>query len=96
MRRPLFDEGAPGRFPTARGSRVQGMTDRLASCDRPRARATIDGMTEMLPGEDPDLAETWAEMSPEERLRYQLAEGEDPPADVSERARAAFRDHPRP
>lgn len=53
-------------------------------------------MTEMLPGEDPDLAEIWSEMSPEERLRYQMAEGETPPAEVSERARAAYRDRPRP
>ena len=47
----------------------------------------------MLPAEDPELAGVWLEMSATERLRFQLAEGEEPPPEVAERARQAFRDH---
>lgn len=46
----------------------------------------------LLPSEDPDLAEVWPNLTPTERLRLQLFEGEPVPAEVSERVRAMYPD----
>lgn len=46
----------------------------------------------MLPSEDPDLAEVWKQMTPTERLQYQLAEGEPVPEELRERVRRAYRE----
>jgi hypothetical protein len=40
---------------------------------------------------DPALAEVWQDMDPEERLRLLLAEGEQPPAELSENVRRLYR-----
>lgn len=45
----------------------------------------------MLPGEDPDLAPVWQEMTPTERLLYQVIEDEPVPDQVSQGARDLFR-----
>ncbi|MEV0149122.1 MULTISPECIES: hypothetical protein [unclassified Nonomuraea] len=45
-----------------------------------------------LPSEDPGLAAVWQEMTPTERLRYQLAEGEPVPDEVRERVRRMYRE----
>jgi hypothetical protein len=43
------------------------------------------------PGEHPDLADVWQEMTPTERLRYQLAQGEPVPDEVREQVRRMYR-----
>ncbi|MEU4576592.1 hypothetical protein [Nonomuraea sp. NPDC023979] len=46
----------------------------------------------MLPSEDPDLADVWPEMTPTERLRYQICEGEPTPNQVNEHVRRMYRE----